>query len=106
MPYQVITEVRFTDAFMKLTEAEQQSEQLKALEIVTRNGGTIDTILVVPDEQYAVTIATYADERSSAKSHIQIQARGAYTLHPHRAFPLDEWMAITAEANAEALVEV
>lgn len=106
MPYQVITEVRFTDAFMKLTEAEQQAEQVKALEIVTRNGGTIDSILVVPDEQYAVTIATYADERSAHKSHLQVQARGAYTLRPHRAFPLDEWMAITAEATSEALVEV
>lgn len=106
MPYQVITEVRFTEAFQKLTEEEQQAEQIKALEIVGRNGGTIDSILVVPDEQYAVTIATYADERAANKSHLQITARGAYTLRPHRAFPLDEWMAIAAEAKSEALVEV
>ena len=106
MPYQVVTEVRFTEQFSKLTDDEQQAEQIKALEIVGRNGGTIDTILVVPDEQYAITIATYADERSAQKSHLQIAGRGAYTLRPHRAFPLDEWMGIAAEANAEALVEV
>src|SRR5688572_14331230 len=82
MSYRVVTTLRFTDHFSKMTEQEQQNEQLAALDIVTRNGGTIDTIMVVPDDAVALVHAQYPDERAAAKSHLQIQARGAYNLSP------------------------
>lgn len=106
MPYRVITDVRFTDQFMKLTEEERNAEQLAAFEIVGRNGGTIQSIHVIPADRVAVTIAEYPDERASVKAHLQIEARGAYTLDAKRTYTLDEWMVIAQEANEEALLDV
>ena len=106
MGYRVITEVRFTDQFTKLTADEQMAEQIEALQIVTRNGGTISDIFVVPGEQYALTIAEYADERSSHKAHLQVMARGAYQLTARRSYTLEEWTAIADEATKEAVVGV
>ena len=106
MSYRVITEVRFTDQFNKLTPDEQMSEQIAAIELVTRNGGTISEILVVPDEQYALTIAEYPDETASMKAHLQIVARGSYQLAPKRSFTLDEWTKIADAAREETVVGV
>jgi uncharacterized protein with GYD domain len=106
MSYRVITEVRFTDQFNKLTPDEQMAEQVAALELVTRNGGTIADILVVPGDQLALTVAEYPDEAASMKAHLQIQARGSYTLNPKRTFTLDEWTAIVEAARQETVVGV
>ena len=106
MPYRVITRVTFTPEFYKLTEQEQTDELVAATEIVTRNGGTIESTSVVPADSSAIVLATYPDQRSSAKAHIQIVARGAYQLEPQAAYSLEEWLEITAEARAEAVVPV
>ena len=106
MAYRVITEVRFTDQFNKLSPDEQLTEQVEALQIVTRNGGTISEILVVPSDQCAITIAEYADELSSVKAHIQIMARGAYELLAKRSYTLAEFTEINEAARAEAVVPV
>lgn len=104
MSYRVITEVRFTDQFNKLTLDEQTAEQIEALQIVTRNGGAISDIFVVPTDQCAVTIAEYPDETASLKAHLQIGARGAYELTARRSYTLDEFTAISDAARAEAVV--
>lgn len=106
MSYRVVTEIRFTDKFTSLPEDAQQQEQLAALDIVTRNGGTIDNIFVVPNDRFALVHAEYPDETASMKSHLQIEARGAYLLTPRRAFTLEEWLVIAAAANSEAVVAV
>ena len=106
MSYRVVTELRFSDQFTKMTEQEQQNEQLAALDIVTRNGGTIDSIIVVPDDRVALVHAQYPDERTAMKSHLQIETRGAYLLQPRRAFTLEEWTVLAEEAKAEAVVGV
>lgn len=106
LSYRVVTRVTFTPEFSRLTEEEQTNEQIAAMEIVARNGGTFESIVVLPGEQTALTTVVYQDEESSLKSHIQIQARGAYNLQPSRAYTLEEWMEIMQKARAEAVVGV
>ncbi|HVM08964.1 MAG TPA: GYD domain-containing protein [Acidimicrobiales bacterium] len=106
MSYRVVTRVTFTPEFGRLTTEEQTNEQIAAMEIVTRNGGTFESILVLPTDQAALTTTVYPDERSSMKAHLQIQARGAYELHAQHAFTLDEWTSILEESRAEAVVGV
>ena len=106
MSYQVVTRVTFAPEFSRLTEDEQTNELIEATAIVTRNGGTIDSTMVVPAEQAAIVFATYPDEKSSMKAHLQIAARGAYVLEPQRAYPLEEWLVIQQEARAEAVIPV
>ena len=106
MSYRTATKVTFTPEFSKMTEEEQQSEQIAAMEIVTRNGGTFESIHVLPNENAALTIVSYPDERSALKAEIQIIARGAYNLQAQSCYTLDEWTAIMNEARAEAVVGV
>ena len=106
MSYRVVTRLTFTDQHNRLTEEEQQAEQVAAIEDVVRNGGQLGDVYVLPHEKTAVVVATYPDETSSIKAHIQIQARGNYDLVPARAFLLDEWATIMDEAKAGAVVSV
>jgi hypothetical protein len=106
MSYRVATRVTFTPEFSRLTDEEQNNELVAALEIVTRNGGTIESTTVLPADQSALTIAVYPDPAAAAKAHIQIQARGAYQLQPQTAYSLEEWMQLMQEARAEAVVGV
>ena len=106
MPYRVVTRVTFTPEFSKLTEQEQTNELVATNEIVTRNGGTIESTSIVPSDSSAIVLATYPDQRSSAKAHLQIIARGAYQLVPQEAYSLEEWLEIVAESRAEAVVPV
>ena len=106
MSYRVVTMLRFTDQHNRLSEDEQQAEQIAAIEDVTRNGGELGDVFVLPHEKTAVVIATYPDEQSSIKAHLQIQLRGNYDLTPSRAFLLDEWMTLADQARAEAVVAV
>ena len=106
MSYRVVTMLRFTDQHNRLTEAEQQAEQVAAIEDVLRNGGELGDVYVLPHEKVAVVVATYPDEMSSIKAHLQIQSRGNYDLTPSRAFLLEEWTTIAQEASAGSLVSV
>ena len=106
MSYRVVTMLRFTDQHNRLTEAEQQAEQIAAIGDVMRNGGELGDVFVLPHDKVAVVIATYPDEASSIKAHLQIQLRGNYDLTPNRAVLLEEWTAIAAEAQAGAVVTV
>ena len=106
MSYRVVTMLRFTDQHNRLSEDEQQAEQIAAIEDVVRNGGELGDVYVLPHEKTAVVVATYPDERSSIKAHLQIQLRGNYDLTPSRAFLLDEWASLTEEAKAGAVVSV
>ena len=106
MSYRVVTRVTFTPEFSRFTEEEQTNELIEATSIVSRNGGVIESTTVVPSEQTAIVLATYPDEKSSMKSHLQIAARGAYRLEPQRAYSLEDWLQIQAEARAEAVVPV
>jgi uncharacterized protein with GYD domain len=106
MSYRLMTKVTFTPEFAKMSDDEQNNELVATLEIVTRNGGTLEQTLVVPSEQCAYSIGVYPDPTSAAKAHIQIQARGAYELTPLPAYSLEEWQQLMAEARAEAVVGV
>ena len=106
MSYRVVTMLRFTDQHNRLTEQEQQAEQVAAIEDVLRNGGELGDVYVLPHDKVAVVVATYPDETSSIKAHLQIQSRGNYDLTPNRAFLLEEWTAIAQEAQAAAVVSV
>ena len=106
MSYRVVTMLRFTDQHNRLAEVEQQAEQVAAIEDVMRNGGQLGDVFVLPHDKVAVVVATYPDEMSSIKAHLQIQARGNYDLTPNRAFLLEEWAAIAQEAQAGAVVSV
>lgn len=106
MSYRVMTKVSFTPEFTKLTEEEQNTELVATLEIVTRNGGTLEQTIVVPSEQCAYSIGVYPDASAATKAHIQIQARGAYQLSPVPAYSLEEWQSLMAEARADAVIGV
>lgn len=106
MSYRAVTMLTFTDQHNRLSEQEQEAEQVAAIEDVIRNGGELGDVFVLPHEKTAVVIATYPDEESSIKAHLQIQLRGNYDLTPHRAFLLDEWTKLADEARSSALVSV
>ena len=106
MSYRVVTELRFTEQHNRLTQAEQEAEQVGAIEDVIRNGGELGDVYVLPHDKVAVVVATYPDEESSIRAHLQIQARGNYDLRPARAFLLDEWTALLESARAGAVVSV
>ena len=106
MSYRVVTMLRFTEQHNRLTEAEQQAEQVAAIEDVIRNGGELGDVYVLPHDKVAVVVATYPDEVSSIKAHFQIQARGNYDLTPNRAFLLEEWQEIATAAMEGAVVSV
>lgn len=106
MSYRVVTTLTFTPEFLKLPEEEQMNEQIAAMEIVARNGGTFEAIIVVPSTHSSLVTAVYPDEQASLKAHLQVEARGAYHLAPQRAYTLEEWQAIVQQARDEAVVGV
>lgn len=106
MTYRVATTVVVTPEFNRMTADEQMSEQLAAYEIVAKNGGEIEAQVVIPAKQELLVIATYPDATSSIKSHLQVQARGAFVLHAEPAYSLEDWMTIQEAARAEASVGV
>lgn len=106
MSYRVVSMLTFTDQHNRLSEEEQQAEQVAAIGDVLRNGGELGDVFVLPHVKTAVVVATYPDERSSIKAHLQIQLRGNYDLTPNRAFLLEEWTALAAEVRAGAVVSV
>ncbi|HEX4978916.1 MAG TPA: hypothetical protein VFV35_02515 [Acidimicrobiales bacterium] len=106
MTYRVVTTTTFTDAYWRMTKEEQDAELVAALDIVARNGGTIESMLALPDSRSAQTIGSFPDEASTRKAELQIEARGAFILQPQRAYPLDEWQALVDAAATEAVVGV
>ena len=96
----------FTPEYNRMTDDEQLQEQTAAYEIVARNGGTIETQVVLPTEKVLLVIAAYPDATASIKANLQIQARGAFTLDSQVAYTLDDWLPILQAAKDEAVVGV
>ncbi len=106
MPFRSLSKVTFTPEHQRMTEAEQQQELAAAYEIVTNNGGTMETTIVIPAEQAALVITSYPDERASLKAQLQIAARGAYRLDSQSCYTLEDWNVIVEESRNEAVVGV
>ena len=100
MTYRSATKLTFTPKYAELSEEQRLTEQVAAYEIVSKYGGDFESQFVLLTDQVFLAVVSYPDEEASIKSHIAIQARGAYELHSQRALTLEEMMQLQAEAAA------
>ena len=90
MAYRVASKLTFSAAWANMKEDERLSEQVAALEVVAKYGGTIESQHVLWSDGVLLSIASYPDQASSVKSEMAITARGAFVLQSQPAFTLDE----------------
>ena len=102
MSYVSVTKISLTAKWADLSEDQRMAEQVAALETVAKHGGEMQGIWALPAEGTALAIATYPDERSSAKAVAALNNRGTYDLLSQRAWPLDEWLQLSSEATADS----
>lgn len=100
MSYRIASKLTFTPKWADLSEDERTAEQVAALEIVARYGGTIDCQYVLSADQTLLSIVTYPDLPSHAKAEMAIAERGAFALQSQPAYTLDEVMTWQADVRS------
>ena len=106
MPYRVASTLTLTDTFNKMTPDEQMVEQAAALEIVTKNGGTIEAQYGLWSDGSIFTVTMFPDQNSCYLCEMQIGQRGAFTLRSQAALTRDELLTLVAKARETATVTV
>lgn len=100
MSYRIASKLTFTPKWAGMSEDERMAEQIAAVDIVARYGGTIDCQYVLSSDMVLLSIVTYPDLPSHAKAEMAITDRGAFALQSQPAYTLDEVMTWQAEVRS------
>lgn len=106
MSYRIASKLTFTDLYNRMTEEEQMTEQVAALDLVARNGGTIEAQYVLWGDSVVFSIVNYPDQQSAVRCELQIMQRRAFELQSQPALTVEEIVQLQAEAKAATTVEV
>ena len=89
MAYRIASKLTFTDLYNRMTDEEQLAEQVAALELVAKNGGTIEAQYVLWGDAAVLSIVNYPDQQAAVRSELQILARRAFELSSQPAFTVE-----------------
>lgn len=89
-----------------MTPDEQAKEIAAAYECVAKNGGTIETELILWTDNTLLSVVTYPTLEACAVAELQIADRGGFQVQSQAALTLEEYMTLQQKARAEAVVTV
>jgi len=96
------SKLTFTPKWDDLSDDEQMAEQVAAIGIVTKFGGTIKSQHVLMTDGCLLTITEYPDEIAAHKAVLAIVRRGAFELQSQSALTLEELVSWQDEIRAVA----
>jgi uncharacterized protein with GYD domain len=87
------SKLTFAPKWDDMSDDERTAEQVAAVEIVTKCGGSIKAQHLLMTDGCLLSITEYPDETAALKSALAIARRGAFVLQTQTAIPLDVAMS-------------
>jgi len=93
------SKLTFSPKWEDMSDDERAAEQVAALEIVAKCGGSIKSQYLLVSDGCLLSITEYPDETTALKTALAIGRRGAFVLQTQTALPLDSLLSWEGEVR-------